>query len=202
MGTSIKRSVMIRVICALIAIVLFSGLTTVNILRIKSTQAENAQATAMLDSVQRAEVAHYKWSANLSNAMYAGMEFTGSLDHTSCVLGKWLYGTFDLEDSEIERLRAQIEPLHRQLHVSASTALELYADSPVQGQQYYLETIQSNLTQLVGLLDQVVDRGTTLTEENSQRLSNTIAFMHITNTVCLVINLVAQLSLWCSFCAM
>lgn len=161
MGTSIKRSVIIRVVCALIAVSLFSGITTINIIRIKDTQTESTKASAMLDSVQRAEVAHYKWSANLSNAMYAGTEFTGSMDPTGCVLGQWLYGEFDLKDSEIERLRAQIEPLHRELHASAGTALELYANSSVRGQQYYLETIQTNLTKLVGLLDQVVDRGRT-----------------------------------------
>lgn len=91
MGNSIKRSVMIRVVCALVAVILFSFVTTSNILRIERTQDRSILANAMLSQVQQAEAAHYKWSANLSNAMYAGTEFTGSLDHTSCVLGKWLF---------------------------------------------------------------------------------------------------------------
>ena len=74
MGTSIKRSVNIRVICAIVAVILFSCVTTMNILRIESTQDASAQASALLDSAQKAEVAHYKWSANLSNALYAGTE--------------------------------------------------------------------------------------------------------------------------------
>ena len=90
MGKSIKRSVSIRIACAIVAVLLFSVVTTANILRIEGTQADGIQANTMLDSIQRAEVAHYKWSANLSNALYAGTEFTGSLDHTSCVLGQWL----------------------------------------------------------------------------------------------------------------
>ena len=195
MGTSIKRSVMIRVICALITVVLFSVITTVNILRIESTQADSTKASAMLDSVQRAEVAHYKWSANLSNALYAGAEFTGSMDPTGCVLGEWLYGTFDLKDSEIEQLRSQIEPLHKQLHESAGTALELYSESSAGGQEYYQQTILANLTELVGLLDRVVERGTVLTSEAEQSMNTTIRIMHITTVVCLVLNLVALLSL-------
>ena len=83
MGNSIKRSVMIRVVCALVAVILFSFVTTSNILRIERTQDRSILANAMLSQVQQAEAAHYKWSANLSNAMYAGTEFTGSLDHTS-----------------------------------------------------------------------------------------------------------------------
>ena len=38
------------------------------------------QARSMLDQAQKAEAAHYKWSSNLSNALYAGTEFTGSMD--------------------------------------------------------------------------------------------------------------------------
>ena len=90
MGKSIKRSVMIRVVCAIAAVLIFSCVTTMNILSIESTQRTTIQANALLDNAQRAEVAHYKWSANLSSALYAGTEFTGSMDHTGCVLGKWL----------------------------------------------------------------------------------------------------------------
>ena len=195
MGTSIKRSVNIRVICAVVAVLLFSFVTTANILRIKDTQAASAQAASLLDSAQKAEVAHYKWSANLSNALYAGTEFTGSMDHTGCVLGKWLYSDLELEDEEIDRLRAEIEPLHKELHASASTVLDMFSTSHGQAQTYYQETIQTNLTKLVGLLDQVVERGTQLSSECVQRMSSTIALMHTLTIICLVLNLVALISL-------
>ncbi len=195
MGTSIKKSVMIRVICALVAVLLFSGVTTINILRIEGAQKNNVQATAMLNQILQAEVAHYKWSANLSNALYSGSEFTGSMDHTACVLGQWLYGDMELSDSTVDQLRAQIEPLHKELHASAGTALELYADSPSQAQQYYRETIQASLTTLVGLLDQVVAQGQTLTDTYTGSMNRTIAIMHGSTAVCLVLNLIALISL-------
>ena len=195
MGNSIKRSVMNRVVCALVAVILFSFVTTSNILRIERTQDRSILANAMLSQVQQAEAAHYKWSANLSNAMYAGTEFTGSLDHTSCVLGKWLYSTLELEDAEIEALRAQIEPLHQELHASAGVALEQYQNSHTRAQQYYQDTILSTLANLVSLLDQVVDRGEVLSTECSNSMRSTITIMHITTTACLVLNLVALVSL-------
>ena len=204
MGKSIRRSVMIRVICAIIAVLLFSGVTTANILRIEGTQKLSVQATSMLDQVQRAEVAHYKWASNLSNALYAGTEFTGSLDHTGCVLGKWLYSDIDLDDSAINALRAQIEPLHKELHASAGTALELYEAptasgvsdfSHAQAQAYYQDTIQANLTKLVGLLDQVVERGEALSNEYADKMSGIIGLMHGSTVVCLLLNLIALISL-------
>ena len=195
MGTSIKRSVNIRVICAIVAVILFSCVTTMNILRIESTQDASAQASALLDSAQKAEVAHYKWSANLSNALYAGTEFTGSMDHTSCALGKWLYSDLELENAEINRLRAEIEPLHKELHASAGTVLEMYGNSHSRAQQYYQETIQTNLSTLVGLLDQVVTQGTELSNQCVQRMNSTVALMHTLTIICLILNLVALISL-------
>ena len=101
----------------------------------------------------------------------------------------------DLKDGEVERLRAQIEPLHKELHASAGTALEMYGNSRVRAQQYYTETIQVNLSKLVGLLDDVVARGTTLSDECTQRMNSTIALMHTLTVICLVLNLVALISL-------
>ena len=195
MGKSIKRSVGIRVACAIVAIFLFSGMTTMNILRIEGTQNDSVRATNMLEQVQQAETAHYKWSANLSNALYSGTEFTGSKDHTGCVLGKWLYSEMSLTDSEIEALRTQIEPLHKELHASADVVLGMYENSHSRAQQYYQETIQVNLTNLVGLLDKVVERGGALSDEYIAQMNNTIAFMHISTVVCLILALVALISL-------
>ena len=61
MRKSIKKMVMIRVIATLAAVLLLSAITAVNISRIRTTQAENAAASALLDRIEKAEVAHYKW---------------------------------------------------------------------------------------------------------------------------------------------
>ncbi len=195
MGKSIKRSVSIRIICAIVAITLFSVVTTANILRIDGTQEKSIQANSMLDSIQRAEVAHYKWAANLSNALYAGTEFTGSLDHTGCVLGKWLYSEMSLHDDTLDTLRGKIEPLHKELHASAGTVLDMYGGNRSQAQQYYQDTIQTNLTTLVGLLDEVVTRGQELSAEYNESMSATVSQMHLITSICLVINLICMVSL-------
>ena len=195
MGTSIKRSIGIRVACAIIGVLLFSVVTTVNIIRIQDTQDASGQARNVLDHAQAAETAHYKWAANLSNALYAGTEFTGSMDHTGCVLGKWLYSELGMENTTLEQLRAEIEPLHRQLHESASTALSLLAADPAQAQAYYQETIQGNLTTLVGLLDQVVECGTQLSNDAAEAMQKTINIMHVLTCICLALNLISLISL-------
>ena len=41
---------------------------------------------------------HYNWRQNLTEAVYGGTEFTGSLDPTSCSLGQWL------KSEEVEKI--------------------------------------------------------------------------------------------------
>ncbi|MCI9424039.1 MAG: hypothetical protein HFF30_00605 [Flavonifractor sp.] len=195
MRKSIKTMVGIRVIAALASVLLFSVMITVNIIRIDRTQERSIQASAVLDRALTAEVAHYKWASNLSNALYAGTEFTGSKDPTTCVLGQWLYGEAGMDDATIDQLRSQLEPLHKELHESAQYVLDLMASNPTQAQGYYQETILGNLTTLVGLLDQVVDRGSTLKDESSASMALTIKIMHGTSIVGLALALICLVSL-------
>ena len=57
MRKSIKQVVFIRVIAALMSILLFSGVTTFNLLRIKGMQEDNMQTSALLSQIQSAETA-------------------------------------------------------------------------------------------------------------------------------------------------
>ena len=72
MRRSIKIMAGIRVAAALLAVVLFSLLTTKNIFNMEVSEADNMAVNALLQRAQKAEAAHYKWSSNLSNALYAG----------------------------------------------------------------------------------------------------------------------------------
>ncbi len=195
MRKSIKKMVGIRVAVALLAVLLFSVMMTINIMSIQHSEEMNTEAAQVLDRAQRAEAAHYKWSANLSNALYAGTEFTGSTDPTTCVLGQWLYGEAGTDNATILQLRNEMEPLHKELHQSAVQTLEMYKQSPSAAQSYYQNTIQKNLTTLVGKLDAVVEESRIITTESAANMKRTIAMMHATSIIGLSISLIALISL-------
>ena len=155
MRKSIKKMVFYRVAAALLSILLFSGVTTFNLLRIKKMQENSTENVALLIRAQAAETAHYKWSGNLSKALYAGGEFPGT-DDTQCVLGQWLYGEAGTDDADIVALRNEIKPMHKALHQSVAEVQSMMAVNPVQAQNYYQNTIQTNRTSLVVKLDQVI----------------------------------------------
>lgn len=195
MRRSIKIMVGLRIVAAFLAVMLFSCLTTRNIMRMEASEEYNIQVNALLQRAQKAEAAHYKWSSNLSNALYAGKEFTGSTDPTGCVLGQWLYGEAGTEDETILNLRSQLEPLHKELHESATYVLELMQTDPEQAQAYYQETITSNLGVLVGLLEEVVERGVILNEISEEHMHNTVMTMHYVTIGGLTLTIISLLSL-------
>lgn len=194
MRKSIKRMVFFRVAAALLSILLFSGVTTFNLLRIEKMQKSSAQTVDVLSRAQAAETAHYKWSSNLSKALYAGGEFPGT-DDTKCVLGQWIYGEAGTDDATILALRDEIKPMHKALHQSVAEVQSMMAASPARAQDYYQNTIQADLTALVGKLDQVIEQGTTLSNENTEKMASTIMTMQVITAICLVLALFCLISL-------
>ncbi len=195
MKQSIKKTVWIRAIAALVSILLFSFVTTANILRIQSVQNTNTKAAELLQRAQAAETAHYRWASGLSNALYAGAEFTGSTDPTACTLGQWIYGDEEISDPAISALRSELEPLHKEIHESATHVLDLLKTSPAQARDYYQETILSNITALVGKLDKIVEMETTANNEGLARMRTMILQMQLVCFLCLVLALACLISL-------
>lgn len=195
MRKSIKVMVGIRVAAAFLAVMLFSVLITTSIMNMEASEEANVAINAVLQRAQKAEAAHYKWSGTLSNALYSGTQFTGSTDPTGCVLGQWLYGEAGTEDAEILKLRSQMEPLHKELHQSAVYVLKLLETSPAEARKYYQETIQNNLSVLVGLLDQVVERGSVLNQQSAENMRETVMTMHMVTIAGLSLSLLCLISL-------
>ena len=195
MRRSIKIMVGILVTSTFLSVLLFSFLTTKNIMNMEDTEEANIEINALLQRAQKAEAAHYKWSSGLNNALYGDTEFTGSTDPTGCVLGQWIYGEAGTDDEVILDLRSQLEPLHKELHQSAIYVLELSETDSAQAQEYYQETILNNLNVLVGLLDEVVERGTLLNEASTENMRKTVLTMHLVTAGGLALALFCLLSL-------
>ena len=70
MRRSVKIMVGVRVVAALISMLLVGVIMMYNLQEMRRSEDASAEANALLERVQKAEVAHYKWSANLSNALY------------------------------------------------------------------------------------------------------------------------------------
>lgn len=195
MKKSIKKSVLIRVAATVCSILIFSGVVMLCRMELQRANASVEQSEHFMTQAYESEVAHYKWASNLSNAIYEGTEFTGSTEDTNCVLGKWLYGEQTTDDTEILALLDQIKPLHKEIHGSATEALDLLDGNEGQAQKYYQEQVSTNITELVAMLDKVVERSKVIAEDSIDRITKTTTFMLIVNLICFLIALGCLISL-------
>jgi len=69
---------------------------------------------------------HYNWRHSLSETVYTGAAFSGSLDSTACSLGKWLSGdeVKKMTDPEALSLLNQIIEPHRFIHAKAGEIID------------------------------------------------------------------------------
>ncbi len=195
MRKSIKKNIWIRVFAAIGSIVLLSLVMTACMTCVKLAQEKSTEATSVLEHALNAEVAHYKWSANLSNALYTSKEFTGSLDPTACALGNWLYGDLGTKDEQVLALRDKMEPLHKSLHESASEVLKMKETNSWNAQNYYQQTITAELSTLVGYLDDTVERSTAMQEDCQGKIRMAVRMMEILTPLFCLLALICLMSL-------
>lgn len=195
MRKSIKRAVILRAVVALSSMLMCIAVVNISIVRLKDADSNSQAANALLERAQAAEIAHYQWCSNLSNALYAGKEFSGSSDPKSCELGQWLYGEPDVDDEEILRLRQELEPLHKELHNSVTHVIDLLKQNPATAQAYYQNTIQMNVGKLVELLKQVVSNSERLRQQSIIRVEQTVQQMQILSGIFFLLSLISLVCL-------
>ncbi|MCL2601767.1 MAG: methyl-accepting chemotaxis protein [Treponema sp.] len=114
---------------------------------------------------------HYLWRQGLSDAVFRGLPFKGSLDPTACALGRWLEG----EDSKLITdprklafLRSVIEP-HIHIHNHAHIVLDhLSKGENNVAQKYFEENILPQTEFVIAGLEGMNDRNEAMLGELTQ----------------------------------
>ncbi len=197
MKHSIKAAVWGRVAVIFCAVILSGFVTLLGLDRLKGCSVSTKEATSLLTMALNAEKAHYSWIENLSSAIGLDTEFTGSTDYTACTLGQWIYRTdrSTLPSQDIVDLMEKIEPLHKEIHESASEILLLKQTDPGQAKTLYLESTKANVTQLVGLLDEIINVANKQVSIDERGLETSIIFTVIISIFTVVLTLVMNFML-------
>ena len=187
MKHSIKRTVWIRVAIIFLVVIISGGATMLGVRGISGFNKATISASELLKTALSAEKAHYSWIENLSSAVGLGTDFTGSTDYTACSLGQWLYNDENARaDANIAKLIEQIEPLHKAIHQSATEVLALRENDYEAARSMYLEVTRANVTELVGLLDQVVKEAESQLSRYENDLTIAITFTYIVS-ICTIL---------------
>ncbi|MDR0455216.1 MAG: CZB domain-containing protein, partial [Treponema sp.] len=100
-----------------------------SIRQISASAAYIRSRTGIKSNISSILGSHYVWRHGLTEKVYAGKEFTGSLDSTACSLGKWLSGDVkEVRDPEVLEYIKQIVEPHRTIHNKAGDIIR-YLDN-------------------------------------------------------------------------
>lgn len=162
-ASRLKRAFTARfaiILCAIIviAIVVGGGILRINRGNKRVEDLEGKKAVMM-----QAEIAHYKWVLNLSDAVNYSVDFTGEKDPTKCVFGKFVYSDVK-NDPDMKSFYDKVEPLHKQLHSLADQVLTL-ASTDRNGAVLLLK---GDVNKTVGDLSTLLNQETTVMEKKIQ----------------------------------
>lgn len=195
MRKSIKKSVLIRIVASICSTLLCCIVVNVGMVQIKNADLENQTAMTLLQEIQLAEIAHYKWCNSLSQTIYAGKEFTGSSDPTACSLGQWIYNSANLTDATIISLKNEIEPIHKELHGYAEQTINLLATDPEQAKAFYQETVQTTVTSLITRLDEIIEKSEANATASEEKMHNVINIVSVLSTIFFILSIICLILL-------
>lgn len=167
----------ILVMCLLVALSLLS-LMGINWNYQKVSNNRNNQA-----STQTALTKHYEWLELFNESIQNGMEFKGSLNHTSCLLGKWIAQTEgeDLADATIANTLERIKSPHEKMHTLAADILALARVDKQEAYNRFLNEIKPLVNEVISGLETISGQYGNIATDASERMDRQILALIIIN---------------------
>jgi len=118
---------------------------------------------------------HYNWRHGLSQTVYTGAAFTGSLDSTACSLGKWLTSdeVKNMTDQEVISLLQQIIEPHRFIHAKAGDIVNLLKNEETnEASRIFRDDVLPKTMEVISDLEKMQDRYGVLLNDKIHEIHN------------------------------
>ena len=141
--------------------------------RLANLTHELKDLSAESKSVSEVLIAHYNWRNGLMMTVMTGAEFSGSLDPSTCALGKWMESDESklVNDTEVLGLLDQVLAPHDYIHREAEKLLNYYENGEVDNARIMLETdVLPQTESVISLLRQIVARLEVLVVEHEDNI--------------------------------
>lgn len=117
--------------------------------------------------------AHYEWRHGLTMSVNSGSEFTGSIDPTTCALGKWLDSdSSKTDDEELKRLFNEVMVPHNEIHQEAKEINELIMlKRQKEALKVFTDDVLPRTNETVALIGKIEQRYADLLLEKADNIS-------------------------------
>lgn len=180
----------------LLSVIILSVVMAGAFLEISSANQEVRRENTYVSKLYEAKVAHFQWSKNLNNAIHYGKEFTGAMDPTACGLGQLIYSREAQDDMILKALSSDVENLHREIHTSAETILNLLKTDKQKAIAVYTNETEPRIEKLVSRLDQAIEEENASSHQMEERFYQVIIRVSVVCAAVVVITLTACIKLY------
>ncbi|MEG2088112.1 MAG: methyl-accepting chemotaxis protein [Angelakisella sp.] len=191
-----KQAFGIRFAIIILCVVAMTAAIVFSVSKIRATKQYAAEMQGTVDTLYLSEIGHLKWGNNLSAAIEFGTEFTGSTNAKECVLGKFIYSPEVQRQGATAALALKIEPLHKEIHQLAASALEVVGADKGAAEAIYQQKISRDITELLGILDGGVKEQQNLAAAAESNLDTIITITIGASLVLMLLTLVACLNMY------
>lgn len=170
----IRRSIKAQVLFLFSVIFIFNAIAVTVV--VNSWSQNSISSTEVKDAISQSQEiikitsSHIEWVSNLGSAISEGTEFTGSLDPTSCLFGKWV-AELDDDLKNDSKIAGAIEIIHEPHDLIHGKAGELIKQSEINKEaayDSYEKIILPNVLIIIDKLNIIADRCVTLAVESSE----------------------------------
>jgi len=119
--------------------------------------------------------AHYRWRHDLSETVYSGIPFKGSLDPTACAMGTWLNSeeSANLTDAEVIDLLDRVRSPHEYIHLRAQEIVSLLESGRTdEAARIYREDVLPKTLEVISILQEMSGRYETLVSDKTYEIYN------------------------------
>ena len=167
-NATLKRTLIVHFGIILASILILMAIMTCSVSSINKAKETIVREDKHAERLYQAEIAHYKWGAELNSAIINGTEFTGSLDPKTCTLGQYIYGDEILHDAQTDAFIKEAEGIHNAIHEDAAVVKEQLKASKSKALKTYENRILPNIEKLVSLFhDTIEERSKIIDAANS-----------------------------------
>ncbi len=172
---SMKKIITLRFGIILIVLSIMTGFSMLSFRLTRETIKMVNYNNSLKESLINAKTAHYAWSLDLQESIFTGKEFTKTLDPTACDLGKQIYSTTHTDETTIKLMKT-LEPIHKTIHETASSVLQLSKTDKASAINIYNNQIRTNINSLIGNIDTAIENKTIEITNLETKLAKTISF--------------------------
>lgn len=160
MKKNIRAQIMFGYLLIILVPVIITIVTLVNLFLINGEVASLSNNSAHRNATKDAVVGHYVWILGLGDTILEDVPFTGSLDPTTCGLGKWMgeVPAKDLTDPAISAAISRLKAPHDEIHKTASDLINLSTTNQDAAYQQYTESIKPKVAGIIADIDIISNR--------------------------------------------